>query len=132
MSFGITTSDISIYLLIGCSIGLALGIALTIWTIRKLGRKANKSPIANTVFYRLTKYRAIVYNIHRQPYNISLTVHDDEDDEDNLMDVLQRQMGFSSKKAKRAVKHAMGIARNEPLQEKIRVALQSLDATNNA
>lgn len=120
-------------LLIGYGIGIALGITLTLSTVRRLGRKSKHSIFLSMLFYKLTRYRASIYNISRRPYNISLTVHDNGDNDDyaNLMDVLQRQMKFTAPIAKEATNYALDTAKDKPLQDKITIALQYLDEQNN-
>lgn len=113
----------------GYVIGLASGITMILSVVRQLGRKAQKSLIASAVFQKITKYRATVFVIHRQPYNVSVTVYGDADDYQSLIDILKRQMRFPPDMASQAAKYAMDTAFDKPLQEKLRVALQSLDAT---
>ncbi len=111
-------------------IGLAIGITLILIIIRKLGKASTRSLVVSELFYKITKYRAAIYNIQRQPYNISVTVQGGEDSA-NLLDILTNQMGFKIDKAKEAVKHALDIARDKPLQEKITEALKFIDSKNN-
>lgn len=125
-----TLQNIAITLAIGYGFGILSGSLLILALVRKLGRKAKVSSVALSLFQRLTKYRAAIYNIPRQPMNISVTVHGDNDDNESLTDILQRQMGFPAATAKQAVKHTMNEATDKPMEEKIRVALSYLDSQN--
>jgi len=114
----------------GYIIGVAFGVTILLTSIRKLGRKANKSVIAVTLFQRITKYKASVYVIHRQPYDIRVTVHGNGNDYDTLFNILKQQMHFPASQAIEATNYALSMAEDKPMEEKIRVALQSLDSNN--
>ncbi len=116
--------------LFGYIIGVAFGILLMLSVIRKLGRKSQYSTVATKLFYRLTKYRARFYTIERTPHNIVVKVYGD-DDSMNLMDILKNQMGFPVERVKDAIKHAVEVASDKPLEERLREALKFLDRENN-
>ncbi len=106
-------------------IGLAVGITLTCAILRRLASKCQRSAVCSEIFYKITKYRAKVYNVYQEPKNgKSTTVYADTKEYDSLLDVLKNQMGFPSKTAQEAAKHAMTESRDLPLEDKIRVAIK--------
>ncbi len=118
----------TIMILIGFILGIVAGTMGSLTLTRKLGRKSQKSLIASSLFFKLTRYRATIYNIEREtPKTISTIVYGEANDYADLIDVLQKQMGFPVSLAKDAAKYAMDIAKDNPLQEKLRVALQYID-----
>jgi len=118
-------------LLIGYTIGLALGITLTVLALRKLGRRSKKSLFASQVFHRLTKYKAAVYHIQvQQPKSVSATIYGDGHDYADIVDIL-KNMKFPTNTAKEAAKYAVSEVRNESLEAKITEALKYLDGNGN-
>lgn len=115
-------------LLIGYPIGIALGAAFILALVRKLGRASKHSKTSHWLFHRLTKYKADVYHIHTQrepePQSTSFKIYDDANDYATVVDVLKRQMRLSASEAKEAATFAMKSARDKPIGEKVRVALQ--------
>jgi aspartokinase len=122
---------VSTQALVAYIVGVALGATFVILLVRKIGRKSQKSIVWAEIFRKVTKHRATVYNISRQPYNVSVTVEGDGDDYQNLMDILTRQLHFPKSSAEEASKHALKIAKDKPLQDKVTEALKYLDSTKN-
>ncbi len=126
---GVVMGFISVELLIGYIPGVALGTAMILAIVRKLGKKSQKSLIVSTLFFKLTRYRATIYNIPRNtPSTVSAVVYGEANDYADIIDVLQKQMSFPASTAKDAAQYAMEVAKDKPLQEKIRGALQYIDS----
>ena len=118
--------------LFGYLIGLVLGVSVILSLVRKLGKKSQKSLTYSSLFFKLTRHRATVYNIVTKPYADNITVYGNGDnDYNNMLDVLKRQMKFNSATAIEATKHALSVAHGSPLQEKLTVALRYIDSNNN-
>ncbi len=125
---GLVMGFVSTNLLIGYLLGMILGIVAVLAVVRKLGKKSQKSLIASTLFFKLTRYRATIYNIEREsPKTTRATVYGEANDYADLIEVLQQQLRFPTSIAKDAAQYVMEIAKDKPLQEKIREALQYID-----
>lgn len=125
---GLVMGFVSPILLIGYIPGMLLGTMLALATVKSLGKKSQQSLVFSTLFFKLTRYRATIYKIERElPKVVSTTVYGEANDFADIVDVLQRQMKFPSSMAKDASQYAMEIAKDKPLQEKIREALQYID-----
>lgn len=118
---------------IGFAIGIAIGVSLAISIVRKLGRKSQKSLLASEIFHNITGYKARVFNISLpQPQtSAKATIYGKGHDYADLIDILKRQLKFPSDISKSAAQHAMDTAREDPLEEKIRVALQYIGSNGN-
>ncbi len=117
----------SMHFFIGYAIGIILGTTFILVIIRKLGRKAQQSPIASELFQKVTSY-----HISKQPQDINIVARDYAYEYTDLIDILRNQMQFSLSRAKDAAAHAMSVAEDKPLQEKLRVALQYLGDGHNS
>lgn len=111
-------------------IGTASGIILTLFLLRKLGKASYYSLIALELFYKITKYKATVYNIERVPHNITVKVNGQSTNgEQDLQDILiSTQMGFPKDKVNNAIKYIQETMPTESLENKLREALRYLDS----
>jgi len=110
-----------------------LGIFSTVSVIRNQGRKAQKSAVSRELFYKITRYKASIYIVHlEQPKDLKAVVYGDANDYAELLDVLKTQFRFPAPTAKEAAKYAVKESHDQPLEEKIRVALQYLGTDKNA
>jgi len=126
---GLVIGFVSSNLLIGYLPGMILGIVAVLAVVRKLGKKSQKSLLASTLFFKITRYRATIYNIKRESSNTATAiVYGDAHDYADLIEVLQQQMRFPASLAKDAARYVMEIAKDKPLQDKVRVALQYIDS----
>lgn len=112
---------------IGYTIGTVIGITLLLAIVQKLGRKSKHSSLSSALFHRITKYKATVFNIRvkgQQEASARTVVYDNAHEYADLMDILKSQLKIPASQAKDLAKYALGVAENEPFEEKIRVALQ--------
>jgi MFS superfamily sulfate permease-like transporter len=124
---GIVMWFVSMHLFTGYTIGIILGTVFILVIVRKLGKKAQQSPIASELFQKVTSYR-----VSKQPQDISIVARDYACEYTDLTDILRNQMQFPLSRAKDAAAHAMSMAEGKPLQEKLRVALQYLGNGHNS
>lgn len=130
---GVVMSLINKPMAIGLGVGIALGVSLLLSVVRRLGRKSQKSLLANEVFYTITKYKARVFNIpmpQQEKTTKQATIYGKGHDYADLMDILKKQLNFPAETAKQAAKYAMDNAGDNPMEEKIRVALQYIGSDN--
>jgi hypothetical protein len=108
-------------------VGVALGTALALLALRKIGSKSQKSLLWASIFHWLTKYRARNYTIQRPRENISIKLYGEGHDYADLFEVLKNQLHFPASRAKEAAKYATDNASGKPMQDKIIEALKYLD-----
>lgn len=124
---GIALWFVSIGAFVGYAIGITTGIALIVAVVQNLGRKARVSRVCLSLFRKLTKYHATVYNIHvvgEHEASARKVIYDDALQYADLLDILKGQMKIPTSAAKDAAKHALATGKNTTFEEKVRVALQ--------
>ncbi len=117
---------ISLGAFISYLVGLTTGIVLTVAVAQNLGRKAKHSVFYRSLFAKLTKYKASVYNIRIQGQHEATTqtvVYDDAHEYAELMETM-KGLKIPASQAKDLAKRALSIAKDKPFEEKVRVALQ--------
>lgn len=114
-------------------VGTVFGISMTLWLIRKLGRTAYRSKLAEGLFLKITAFRPPIAKMERMPPSetprdaeLDLTPQSRDDDDKVLASVLREQLGFTPDETQKALSVVQATIPNGTLENKIVIALRSL------
>lgn len=113
----------------GYVIGVAVGLFLTIFTLRKIGVLAQTSTIFGEVFGFLTGYKVKAY-VARQSIISKDDMDDEHADRQNIVLILNQQLGFSKRESRELAEYAIEHAPNASIEDKVKSALQYKGSLN--
>lgn len=110
---------------ISFGIGVGLGLALMVLVVRKIGKRAYRSPLCREIVFNITAYRPKQQPIKEQAIKeqvIQMTT----DDYKELKEVLRDKMKFTPVETKEALDFVENNIPNATLEVKIKEALRYL------
>lgn len=115
--------------IISYGMGIAIGLIITVFALRKIGKVAQSSTIFGELFGFVTGYKVKAY-VTRNSIISADAKESDTAEYKNIILILHQQLGFPKRKARELADYAITEVPDAPIEQKIEKALQYQGSLN--